>query len=388
MSSPPIPPPQPRLLYIDNLRWLMIVLVVAVHASVTYSGVGSWYYTERIEVDRASLLLFVAFEACTQAYFMGLLFLIAGYFVPASFDRKGAKRFLADRAWRLGMPTLIYAFLVHPLINYYLLGFRWTLPKPPFFRAYGHYLAGFRFVSGTGPMWFTLALLIFSAVYAGARLRVVGRPRAAAAAPPLPCHRDVVVLGLLIGAGTFLVRWVEPIGNNVFNLQLGFFTQYIVLFAVGVRAYRADWLQRIPQDFGQRWFAVAMLGGPLGWALLLIGGGALSGGFARYAGGLTWQSAAYSFWESFFCLGVCLGLLVYFRDEFNQQGRLTRFLSANAFTVYVFHAPILIALSLALRDWHGQALAKFGLLAALSLVASFLVSHLALRRIPLLKAVL
>jgi hypothetical protein len=33
-----------RLHYLDNIRWLMIVLVVLMHLKVTYGGMGSWYY--------------------------------------------------------------------------------------------------------------------------------------------------------------------------------------------------------------------------------------------------------------------------------------------------------------------------------------------------------
>ena len=31
-----------RLPFIDNLRWTMIILVVSMHAAVTYSHLGSW----------------------------------------------------------------------------------------------------------------------------------------------------------------------------------------------------------------------------------------------------------------------------------------------------------------------------------------------------------
>src|SRR5579863_9311389 len=50
-----------RLLYIDNLRWTMIVLVVTLHAAVTYSGMGSWYYKEPVKPGPAALLFFVFF---------------------------------------------------------------------------------------------------------------------------------------------------------------------------------------------------------------------------------------------------------------------------------------------------------------------------------------
>ncbi|NLW49074.1 MAG: acyltransferase, partial [Firmicutes bacterium] len=75
--------------------------------------------------------------------------------------------------------------------------------------------------------------------------------------------------------------------------------------------------------------------------VMMLGGGATES-MAPYNGGLYWQSAAYAFWESFFCVGVCLGLLVLFREKYNTQGKLSRFLSENAFGVYVFHTPILV----------------------------------------------
>ena len=35
-----------RLIFIDNIRWVMIMLVLSMHAAVTYSGHGSWYVKE------------------------------------------------------------------------------------------------------------------------------------------------------------------------------------------------------------------------------------------------------------------------------------------------------------------------------------------------------
>ena len=115
---------QGRIFFIDNIRWLMIIFVVMVHAAVTYSSMGSWYYKEPIKLDIVSLAFFGIFQSFTQAYSMGLLFLIAGYFVPGSLDRKGLARFLRDRAVRLGIPTLIYMLFINPAINYYLPAFQ------------------------------------------------------------------------------------------------------------------------------------------------------------------------------------------------------------------------------------------------------------------------
>jgi surface polysaccharide O-acyltransferase-like enzyme len=146
---------------------------------------------------------------------------------------------------------------------------------------------------------------------------------------------------------------------------------------------------RIPYSFGMRWLTAAATGGVALWLTVIIGGGALSGtDQSIFNGGWHWQSAAISFWESFVCVGTCLGLIVLFREKFNTQGRFARFLSDNAFAVYVFHPPVLIAVTMGLHAFAGPAIIRFALASALAVVLTFLASEFVLRRIPLLKRVL
>ena len=111
-----------RLLYIDNIRLMVIVLVVVVHISVTYSGLGSWFYLEGGAMGPAQLTGFNFFQSMIQSFVMGLLFLIAGYFVPGAYDRKGPRKFLHDRVVRLGVPALLYLFFINPLVVYFEVG--------------------------------------------------------------------------------------------------------------------------------------------------------------------------------------------------------------------------------------------------------------------------
>ena len=103
-----------RIYFIDNIRWFIISLVVMMHSAVTYSNMGRWYYYEPVKLDLAYTMFFGIILTFTHAYSMGLLFLIAGYFVPGSLDRKGLGGFLRDRAIRLGIPTLIYMLFIYP----------------------------------------------------------------------------------------------------------------------------------------------------------------------------------------------------------------------------------------------------------------------------------
>lgn len=379
--------PTARLPFVDNLRWLMIALVLTMHAAVTFSNLGSWYYVEPVQLDPASLIVFVFYQTHLQAFFMGLLFLIAGYFVPGAYERKGPRRFLADRAVRLGVPTLLYVVIIHPFVDYYLRRVPQGGPFPSFEALCRQYYGGLRFLGGTGPMWFALALLLFCVGYALLRRFHSPQPRGQTDAP-LPDTTAVVGLIAVIASATFLVRLVQPIGTSILNMQLGFFVQYIVLFVVGTVAWHRNWLLRLPSASGRRWLWAAVLVGPVLWLGMMVGGGAGADGFKPFMGGWHWQSAAYSLWESFFGVAFSLGLLVLFRDRFNCLGRLARLLSDNAFAVYLFHPPILIAITFTFRGPTLTPLVKFALASVLAVVACFAASHLVFRRIPGLRRVL
>jgi peptidoglycan/LPS O-acetylase OafA/YrhL len=376
-----------RLLFIDNIRWMLIVLVICHHAAVTYSHLGGWYYLDGAKPGLVPTFLFATFLTFNQAYFMGFLFLIAGYFVPRAFDTKGAGRFLRDRAARLGLPSLFFMLVIHPFTVYWLLRAFDDPGIPSLREAYGRFLLSGKVLSSTGPMWFAVALLIFCVVYAAWRMlrpaNPSGKQRIA-----LPGHGSVIGLIIVMGTSTFLVRITQPIGVNILNMQLCFFAQYILLFVVGIFAYRGNWLQRISRRFGMIWLTLALTAGVAGWFVLILTSGALQGNSKSLLGGLQWQSAAFSFWESFFCLGICLGLTVLFRERFNFQGKFSQWMSRNSFAAYLFHTPLLVAVTLALKRLTAPLGVKFLLASFLAVPITFIVSAFLRPKIPVLRAVL
>ena len=111
-----------RLLFIDNIRVFLTILVILHHLMITYAGTGSWIYREGRQ-DAVTDALGGWFCAVDQAYFMGLFLLISAYFVPGSFDRKGPGRFLKDRLIRLGIPLALFSWIVIPLFAWWFYGF-------------------------------------------------------------------------------------------------------------------------------------------------------------------------------------------------------------------------------------------------------------------------
>lgn len=375
-----------RLLYMDNLRLLMIIFVVIQHLAVTYSGFGSWYFKEGKPIGLISTIIFGFYQSFTQGYFMGLLFLIAGYFVPGAYDKKGFGKFLKDRFIRLGIPVLIYMLVINPFILYVELGLYWVRPKPGFVSFYLRYLGNFSFINGSGPMWFALALLIFTVIYGLIRLikpRNIEAPRKNI---ELGFH-NIWILIFLIAVWAFLIRTVQPIGTSVLNMQLCYFSQYIILFIVGIYAYRNNLFSKIDYKSGKKWLMFGILGGFISWLILLLAGGALKG-MTAFNGGWTWQSAGYAIWESFIAVATDVGLLALFREKYNRQGRLIKILSDSSFAVYVFHPPIIIAAAILFSTIQLIPIIKFIILCIVCVPICFTVAHFIVRRIPLLKSVM
>jgi len=96
-----------RVVYLDKLKVALTVLVIAHHAGQAYGPTGGQWPI--FSPERSALL--GPFFAVNAAFFMGLFFLISGYFVPRAYDRKGATAFLKDRFRRLGIPLLFFGLV-------------------------------------------------------------------------------------------------------------------------------------------------------------------------------------------------------------------------------------------------------------------------------------
>jgi len=368
-----------RLFFVDNLRILLIILVILHHLAITYGGSGMWYYQES-SPGMIESIVFGLFLAINQSFFMGFFFMISGYFTPGSYDRKGAWRFFKDRLLRLGIPLLFYIIFIDTVINYAAAlsrGFSGS-----FLEFLGLHMEGYTAL-GTGPLWFVESLLIFAAIYVLWRLL----SKSAYKVSRMPNNREIAVFALFLAIFTFIIRIWLPMGWNfeLLNLQIPFFPQYIVLFIVGLIAYRGKWFSQIPVKTGKLWSRIAIV-----FAILLpimFVSGAPDGDPSVFFGGVSWQAFVYPLWEQFFAVSIIIALSVLFREKYNHQGRLAKELSASVYTVYILHAPILVFLALGLKDIAMNPLLKFVLVAPVAVFLCFLIGNY-IRKLPLARRIL
>jgi glucans biosynthesis protein C len=362
---------QPRLLFVDNLRVFCIALVLLVHLAITYgSPVGSWYYQEGV-LSMPTAAIYVAFLGLCQAFFMGLLFLLSGYFTPPAYDHKGQKQFLRDRIIRLGMPMVAFIGFVEPAIDYIV-----ALTNGSFHGSFASFYGKYIFF-GYGIMWFILALLFFALAYAGWR-RFKPQPTKQR---PFPKNSAITVFALLLGVASFWIRLIYPVGyySSLFSFQYCFFVQYIALFIVGLIAFRSNWLMTIPKETGRLFSKVALALLPV-FAVLFVPT-MLAGQIASLWGGLHWQAAAYAFWEQLFGIAVIISLTVWFRENVNFQNRDMKALSDSSFTAYIIQVPVLVLLALGFQSIQLPLLAKFAIVSPIGVSICFLFAYL-VRKIP------
>ncbi len=369
-----------RDFWIDRLRTVLTVLVLLHHTAITYGASGGWFYYELHPNGSLASTLLTLFCATNQAYFMGFFFLLAGYFTPRSLERKGYMRFLGDRLLRLGVPMAGFIVLLGPLTAALARitdpGFRNTLV----------YIAQHRIVI-VGPLWFAEALLLFSAGYCAWR-RWLGTALAEGgqAARPVPGFGWWLASAIGAGAAAVAIRQLVPTGKDVFGLQLGYFSSYVFLFALGAAAWRYDWLRQLRWRQAWPWIAGLALTWPampaaIGMARKMMGPN------ANFSGGLSWPAIVYALWEPFVAWGLIAAWILVFRAHMNGPSRVWEWMGRRAFAVYVIHPPVLVGMSLLLHAWGAPALVKFAATGTLTCTAAWLLAD-PLVRMPGLRRIL
>ena len=363
-----------RSFFLDNLRSAIIVLVVIHHAAIVYAADTPFYYVEPGDILATIVLL--VFHLLNQAWFMGALFLLAGYFTPGSFDRKGTAQFLKDRALRLGIPILIYAFIFSPTLLIYGVN---SMPASVSHITKTLTWADYPRLIDWGPLWFAAMLLVFDFGYAALR-RITKDRQQASRIPSAPGFVSIAVFVAVLAAASYLWRIIAPLGKSLLGFPtIAYLPQYLGLFSLGTIAARLNWFQTFSTKMGKWGFVAAALATLILFAIAITGlNPKITDGFL---GNGNWPSAVYALWDSTVSVGMCLASLTFFRRFYNRPSKLGAFCAQQSYTVYIIHIPIIVILALLLRGAQAENLIKFALLAVMALPLSFGLAWL-IRKIP------
>jgi ABC-type Na+ efflux pump permease subunit len=381
-----------RLFFVDHWRAALAILVVLHHVAMVYGAVlPMFYYLEPPfsspgVIDPIAYLVLLVFSLLNQAWFMGAFFLLAGYFAPGSYDRKGPWAFFKDKLVRLGIPLVVFWLVLNPLswLGLWLMPTSLTgITTPPTWQTY------LRFI-GLGPLWFVAMLLIFNFGYVVWRM-LTGNRTSSSTRESAPGYLGTGIFVLALAVAGYLMRMVVPIDQSVGDFPtLAYLPQYLGFFVIGTVASRRNWFRTLPGSMGVVGLTAALAAGVVLFPLAFSGrllSLEITPALEQAWGSGHWRSAVYALFDAIFGVGLCLGAIVFFRRFFERQGGFGRFLSEQSYAVYVIHIPLIVVVAYLLRGVTIAPLAKVGLASAITVPVCFLVAYL-VRKIPLVSKVL
>lgn len=363
-----------RLHFFDHLRAVIILLVILLHASMTYMAFPpEWWYV--IEPDNS--LGFTALVLLLDVANMQILFFIAGFFAYPSIEKHGPGLFMREKLLRLGLPWVVGVVFLAPLVTYLI----------PLSRG----IAGSYIEFWTGDFWgqfyqqsvywfLGILLLLFGvfAAFYNSEPSLQAIPRR----PQAPTWRWLAGFWVITTMWYFLVSVVMPADSwmnavKVFVFQPARLLLYAAYFALGIYADRRGWFRadgyRPPLD---SWAGAAFMT-TLGY--MAVRWYWQDGSFAN----LVAQAALFNG----MCLSVLMASTALFQGYINQPGRVWTSLSRNAYGIYYLHPLILYPLTYIALSIAGSNYLEVAMLVVVTTLIAWAISALVLTRLPGLREI-
>ena len=151
-----------RKLYLDNIRWATVVLVVIYHMIYIFNGVQPFGVVGPFGEHQIQ----DGFLYLVYPWFMALLFVVSGMSARYCLQSRTTKQFLQDKTRKLLVPSTIGLFAFQWILGIYNLKIGGgvdiaAMPKPVL------YLIAV--LSGVGPLWYIQMLCLFSVLLLAVR---------------------------------------------------------------------------------------------------------------------------------------------------------------------------------------------------------------------------
>lgn len=384
-----------RIVFFDNIRYLMVLLVVILHSALGYSNNASWW-----TVNDENSIFIDYLLGVLDVFLMPTLFFIAGYFALPSLQQKGKWLFIKGKLKRLGIPWLLGVFLLVPIINYIHLYSRdYPVTLMSLWRRFALNIEGALslhtgFITSQLQFhqhyfWFISLLLFFFVVFAvlhDGKRKLLPNVFSFEKPKTSSMKSNLLVL-LLVGLLTALITifiygifhetsnkdpWI--IVGSLIQFQASKIVLYISCFSMGVYAFSNEWFKngKSPGYF-------------IFWTILSIGlmyfqGKALLHLINNFSFGL---AIGYVLMRTLLVFTILLALISFGIKHWNSPSKFNRKLTANSYNIYLLHMLFVIVVQLILFKWFDISIfIKFGIVTLSAILLSYLISQYAIRPFP------
>ena len=146
--------------YLDNIRWITVVIVAIYHVIYIYNGVQPFGVIGPFkEIQYQD-----AFQYLVYPWFMALLFVVSGMCSRYSLEKKTTREFIRSRTVKLLVPSTIGLFVFQWIQGYYNMKIGNAFETMDLSVMPKVVLWGIMSVSGCGVLWYIQMLWIFSII--------------------------------------------------------------------------------------------------------------------------------------------------------------------------------------------------------------------------------
>ncbi len=301
--------------FLDNIRWITMVIVIFYHIIYLFncSGVIS-------NIGVQGIPIFDTFLIFVYPWFMCLLFIVSGISSRYSLQKRSVKEFLKDRVKKLLIPSTIgifvYCWIVGLVTNQYVNMFGDTTIATPGFIKYIVYC-----LTGIGPLWFAHVLFI-SCILLGLIKKfdkndkiwnICGKVN-------LPI---LLILVLLVWGSSFIL--------NVPVISVYRFGIYILMFLLGYFVFSHN-------EILEKTKSISLT---LGIISLVIG---IMYVIYYYGTNFTLDSCLQSLFTNIYLWITILAILGLGQKFLNFNNNFTTYMTKNNFNFYILHYPVVVGL--------------------------------------------
>ena len=365
-----------RIHWMDNLRTVIIFLVVLYHAAGVYSLTfqSFWLVADPATSDVVGILNIIL-----DVTVMPTIFFISGYLMPMSLRNKTGWGFLKSRFKRLIIPWAIAVLTLMPLYKVIFLYSR-GLPQE-------HWTTYFHFspetITSQNWLWFLPVLFLFNVLYvllSKAKIRLPDISlKTAVVGTLLIGFVYSVVIGMVVG----FRHWTK---TPLIDFETEKLLPYFLIFLLGALCFRNKVFEVKPKKQAMyivvssiAWIPITVhIFSRIYWALSM---GTLGEMVSPFVDRLIW-------WLGFDLSVLCMVYLMVqsFWRYLDRTGWVWDELNRNSYGVYIIHVIVVGVIALPLLNVTLPAIVKFLILTVSAYVASNLIVGLYRRAMTSIRA--
>lgn len=312
--------------YLDNIRWITILIVVVYHVFYYYNNLGTTPMFEGLH-ETTGVTFSAVFQYAVYQWFMVLLFIVSGICARYTLEKKTVKQFIKSKVDKLLIPSTLGVMAIHWIDGYCVSLQFMTGPEAEKIPGFVKYII--MFATGIGQLWF-LQVLFFNCLLL-LLIRKIDRNERFYEA----CGKANVIVELLLVV-------VMILSAQVLNLPIAVYRMcyYPMAFLLGYFVFSHE---KVLNDLKKFWYVFMTIG-------IIFGVIYTVKFYGTFYGDAHVMKAPVSVVHAYF---TALGILGFAQNFLNFSNAFTDKMNKYGWAVYMSHIMILLIFNTAIKPFAG-----------------------------------